>query len=520
MMSFCWLLYASGTSASTISISTFGDLGEGDNSSWSGGATSPQGAVYGVPAFANTILKIWPHNRTVSTFPLSASPPQNKVSSSGASTKSGYIARWKWDGGVLSPQGNIYGMPFGSSEVLRIDPARDTATTFGETGAQPGHQSWAGGILSPQGSIYAVPWDAEHVLVVDPATDTVRNATGLGLLHSGLYGANTREKWCGGVLTTQGSILMVPHGADEVLLIDPATDTHRFFGGAAISAAAAAWDATGTARHRKWCGGVALARGARGGGSVVYAIPFDAHHILRLDVTGSGVAAQVEVTLFGDVGSERAKWIGGVLMGDVVYGIPAESPHVLKLHPANGTGAGSDGAHDEVRFATAPQLSAPARAQPRSNIARWQFGVLSRGGGEVIGIPFDSATVLMIRDVRAAPRLGGRAVSTGTIAFISIMSTVIVAAGVLLVVVRSGRRLPCSCNIDTSSDSEDGSSDSDEDSPSSVVAVAGPVARSPMHPNGDSASSDEASAGAEAGAGTAELELATRGTAMRDAAIV
>ena len=37
----------------------------------------------------------------------------------------------KWMGGVLAPNGMIYGVPRNSTTVLRIDPTTDTASTFG-----------------------------------------------------------------------------------------------------------------------------------------------------------------------------------------------------------------------------------------------------------------------------------------------------------------------------------------------------------------------------------------------------
>ena len=41
----------------------------------------------------------------------------------------------KWSGGVLAPNGKIYGIPFHSTEVLEIDPETKTATTFGSVGS-------------------------------------------------------------------------------------------------------------------------------------------------------------------------------------------------------------------------------------------------------------------------------------------------------------------------------------------------------------------------------------------------
>ena len=50
----------------------------------------------------------------------------------------------KWVGGVLAPNGKIYGIPFGSTTILEIDPEAQTASTFGSVGT--GAWKWYGGV--------------------------------------------------------------------------------------------------------------------------------------------------------------------------------------------------------------------------------------------------------------------------------------------------------------------------------------------------------------------------------------
>ena len=113
----------------------------------------------------------------------------------------------KWLGGVLAPNGMIYGMPFNSTTVLKIDPSIDTATTFGSLS---GTVKWIGGVLAPNGMIYGIPADSATVLKIDPSTDT---ATTFGSL-SGL------GKWIGGVLAPNGMIYGIPFNSTTVLKID------------------------------------------------------------------------------------------------------------------------------------------------------------------------------------------------------------------------------------------------------------------------------------------------------------
>jgi hypothetical protein len=64
----------------------------------------------------------------------------------------------KWPGGVLAPNGKIYGIPFDSTGVLEIDPVARTATTFGSFS---GTLKWRGGVLAPNGKIYGIPLNSK-----------------------------------------------------------------------------------------------------------------------------------------------------------------------------------------------------------------------------------------------------------------------------------------------------------------------------------------------------------------------
>ena len=79
----------------------------------------------------------------------------------------------KWFGGVLAPNGKIYGIPSNSTQVLEIDPATQTTQLFGSLS---GTNKWAGGVLAPNGKIYGVPGDSTQVLEIDKSTITKQPA--------------------------------------------------------------------------------------------------------------------------------------------------------------------------------------------------------------------------------------------------------------------------------------------------------------------------------------------------------
>ena len=111
---------------------------------WVGGVLAPNGKIYGIPVNSTTVLEIDPETQTATTF----------GSLSGTQ---------KWYGGVLAPNGKIYGIPFGSTAVLEIDPETQTATTFGSL---PGTHKWWGGVLAPNGKVYGIPLNSATILEI------------------------------------------------------------------------------------------------------------------------------------------------------------------------------------------------------------------------------------------------------------------------------------------------------------------------------------------------------------------
>ena len=71
---------------------------------------------------------------------------------------------YKWIGGVLAPNGKIYGIPDDSTSVLCIDPSNNTTSRFGSLS---GTGKWVGGVLAPNGKIYGIPYNSTTVLCID-----------------------------------------------------------------------------------------------------------------------------------------------------------------------------------------------------------------------------------------------------------------------------------------------------------------------------------------------------------------
>ena len=123
-------------------VTTFGSL-SADTSKWLGGVLAPNGCIYGIPYNSLAVLKIDPSDDSVTTF-----------GSLSADTV-------KWSSGVLAPNGCIYGIPRNSTTVLKIDPSDDSVSTFGSLS---GSNKWSSGVLAPNGCIYGIPNNSTAVL--------------------------------------------------------------------------------------------------------------------------------------------------------------------------------------------------------------------------------------------------------------------------------------------------------------------------------------------------------------------
>ena len=208
---------------------------------WNGGVLAPNGKIYGMPLDASSVLIIDPVTNTANT-----------------TTITGLSGSLKWVGCVLAPNGKIYGMPFNSTSVLIIDPVTNTANTTAITGLS-GSGKWSGGVLAPNGKIYGIPRDASSVLIIDPVTNTANTTAITGLSGTG--------KWYGGVLAPNGKIYGIPYSSTSVLIIDPVTNT-------ANTTTITGLRLSGTA---KWAGGVLAPSGK------IYGIPLDSDSVLIID---------------------------------------------------------------------------------------------------------------------------------------------------------------------------------------------------------------------------------------------
>jgi hypothetical protein len=135
----------------------------------------------------------------------------------------------KWYGGITGKDNCVYGVPYRTCAVLKIDCTAETATLVGPDYGTTKY-NWHGGV-QVNGKIYAHPSHADTVLVIDtnPGASTVCFELPI---ERARYDTDPRKnyKWLGGSIGLDGNIYCPACDTSSVLKIDVKTDHCTTFG--------------------------------------------------------------------------------------------------------------------------------------------------------------------------------------------------------------------------------------------------------------------------------------------------
>jgi len=186
---------------------------------WHGGLLARStGVIYGFPAHANEVLCVDTNvhvdndndERGDQSWRVSTIPIQRHAEDTDARDQ-----QYQWLGGAYGADGCIYGMPSDATSILRIDPLRNEATTFGKVSERK--NKYQGGVLSSVDKcVYAVPADMNNILRIDTDPDT---PLAIDVIGSGFQ--DCEDKWQGGFLARDNSIYAIPENCDNVMVITP-----------------------------------------------------------------------------------------------------------------------------------------------------------------------------------------------------------------------------------------------------------------------------------------------------------
>jgi hypothetical protein len=122
---------------------------------------------------------------------------------------------YKWLGGAIGADGNIYCPACDTSSVLKIDTQTEECTTFGFVGTLK--NKWQGGILGRDDCIYCIPASGHHVLRIFTSPDIVGEnpiqLIGQMPVH--------KDKWQGGHVGKDGALYFIPENGYRVLKVTP-----------------------------------------------------------------------------------------------------------------------------------------------------------------------------------------------------------------------------------------------------------------------------------------------------------
>lgn len=343
------LRYAIETSAvstalqsSSYSTATYAGATYVGTARWGAGVLAQNGCIYYGPASAGTILKLDPQSNTAEEIDISVLGLSNLSHLTGVLGADGvlyfipfvqesagvfHVIKYDpiteakttliinttataapWFGGVMSMAGNIYLIPYSSTNIVKIDTVLNSATII--PSGTPG--GYIGGVLGLDGKIYCMPYTATTVLIIDPTTDTVStNTYGLSLVDS--------NKWAGGVLGSNGKIYGIPFNSTSVLIINTTAQTATRNAGGPGAAATLAMSS-------KWFGG------CNGPDGYIYCAPYDNRRVLVINTKTETLGITNDI-----YSTDTSKYIGmvqapnGVIYGGAYSVNPAGAPNFLTI---------------------------------------------------------------------------------------------------------------------------------------------------------------------------------------------
>lgn len=249
---------------------------------WAYGALADNGYIYGTPFQTSAVLKLNPSNNSATTFP-----------GPGSSNN-------QWIGLIKAQNGKLYGVPARNPNVLVIDPADDSTTTF----VAADFNEFYGGALADNGIIYCCPFSRDTVLKIDPSTDT---STTIGPVAVTTSSSDGRWGWFVKD-PASGRLYGAPRDEPSVLVVDPSTDSISYI-------------TTGVpAGSRKYTSGLVASNGE------IWLIPRNATTFLVIDPSTDTVRT------VGGLPAGTDKWNGGMVRGDWIVMFPRNFNKVVAVN--------------------------------------------------------------------------------------------------------------------------------------------------------------------------------------------
>jgi len=173
---------------------------------WHGGIKK-NGKIYAHPSHADTVLVI---DTKVESKGIVSELPIHRAEYD-KDTRQNY----KWLGGTIGADGNIYCPACDTSAILKINVTTDFCQTLGFAGTDK--NKWQGGILGRDNCIYCIPANGNQVcrIATDPSIEGEPPVQLIGDLPA------QADKWQGAAMGKDGSLYFIPENGYRVMRVTP-----------------------------------------------------------------------------------------------------------------------------------------------------------------------------------------------------------------------------------------------------------------------------------------------------------
>mmetsp|Transcript_8365 Transcript_8365/g.20671 ORF Transcript_8365/g.20671 Transcript_8365/m.20671 type:complete len:555 (+) Transcript_8365:111-1775(+) len=185
---------------------------------WHGGI-KVKGKIYAHPSHAETVLVI-DTTKDTETDIISELPIHR------AAYDTDNRKNYKWLGGCVGADGNIYCPACDASSILKINVETDYCETLGFAGKDK--NKWQGGILGRDNCIYCIPANGLDVcrIATDKSIESGKNPIQLiGNLST------HKDKWQGAATGKDGSLYFIPENSYRVMRVTPPKKTPEIVDG-------------------------------------------------------------------------------------------------------------------------------------------------------------------------------------------------------------------------------------------------------------------------------------------------
>lgn len=351
---------------------------------WAGGVLSPQGKIYGIPAFETRLLEI--------SLPLSPTTPHIQYEVISGTSLSSAPTNPLWFGGVLAGDGTVYGLPH-DNQVMTGASFFTLSTTSAGASPQLGGgnlnmrnstiQGWLGGVFVPVSqTLVLVPFLSNKILQYQLSgsyfSPDITLDTAFGYA----------PHFSGAVYAPNGQIYFIPAASlfPGVLNLQNGSTPFSPVGQAPLS---------NPSSHRQWSGGVLAGNGN------IYALPDCADSVLVIRPSGAIQATdQYDLLIpqtFSFTPQQCQKYQGGAVGKDGrIYAFPSAFGNVISGGNTVDAILVIEPATDSLSWLPMPVMPSPTTQN------RW-IGAVSTPEGSIVAIPGTASQILSLQFLDTTP---------------------------------------------------------------------------------------------------------------------